>query len=44
MIKQHVREWWSDLRHMYHALPSIIKSLMWWGIVALVIIVISQLD
>ena len=26
MIKQHLREWWSDLRHMYDAVPQGIRK------------------
>ena len=39
MIDRHVREWLSDLRHLYYRQPCLIKEALFWVILGLGLIV-----
>jgi len=34
MLKQHVREWLSDLRYLFERQPQSIKQAVFWGAIA----------
>ncbi len=45
MIKQYLREWWSDLRHMYNTVPQGIRkalAIAFWIVVLIAVALVSD--